>query len=341
MTNSGGFSEIDSLACSEEKVTSFCHWFNSRFSTDADCIDELYRHLLDAGIAHRCCTNPMWWKEPGQRIVQCHTCLSKTSITAGTLFHKIKRVRAWLALILMKQDGIIVNPFQFHKFFNVAYATAADMFKKLRLMFEQTMQLDSPSVPSSAFFSLIFRRSRKTLAEQHPTSELDDSCEFETAEATISLRSFVNDPNVMELSPTEQKVFDCLSSADKVHFDKLCNMTSLETGSLSAALVMLELYGLVHPIPGDHYVRSKPHLLRKEIENADVLPRINIAAKFIRSLFQGISRRYLQLYLAEFWFHANRKNLLPNFLFASCIKGPPLDHKAMLAYVSPQIVRLP
>lgn len=339
MTISRAGSKFDLPASNETRLASFCLWFNSKFRTTDECMDELCRRLLEAGIAWQCCSVRLLYRESGKRIVKCLSCHAETSLTAGTFFHRIKRIRAWLALLLLKEEGIIINPFQFHKHFDVASATAAEMFKKLRSIFEQTMDADCSLVDAFSFASLIFRRSRETPAGQHPISELAAYCKSEALPEDTQSDIPESSSVTLELSTTEQKVYECFSETERMHFDKLSKLTNLETGPLSAALVMLELSELIKPVFGDYYVRINPKSAHIMSGNENLLPQIQAASNFIRSVFQGISLRYLQHYLAEYWYHLNREKLKANFLFLLCATARAPSQR-VLSYASPNKVRL-
>lgn len=65
--------------------------------------------------------------------------------------------------------------------------------------------------------------------------------------------------NEINLSNLEQKILDCLTGEQK-HIDEICRELKITAAQVSAALVRMEIYGLVKNLGGGNYVNIKERL---------------------------------------------------------------------------------
>src|ERR1700678_1248555 len=90
-------------------------------------------------------------KDDGGRFVKCTECWKKTWLTAGTFFEYIKRPRAWLGAIWLREHGIFMSASQFHKLFGIALSSALNIFKKLGMVIENDMDEDVLAISARVF----------------------------------------------------------------------------------------------------------------------------------------------------------------------------------------------
>lgn len=64
--------------------------FESRFSTEEDCRDYLFRLRWPDGFRCPRCTKSKWWKV-SDTLLQCSACDHQTSVTAGTVFQDTRK----------------------------------------------------------------------------------------------------------------------------------------------------------------------------------------------------------------------------------------------------------
>lgn len=145
-----------------------------------------------------------------------------------------------------------------------------------------------------------------------------------------------------QLGSTERQVYESLSD-EAIQFDSLCQITGISVGVLSAALMMLELSGLAKSLPGDLYVRCGAD--RQTSSHEDSVPdwavkTVDIVITLIRKNFQGISRKYLQNYLAWHWCLTDRIRWRPGALLKECLGFRPIRYEDVLSYVSPPLVKV-
>jgi hypothetical protein len=136
----------------------------------------------------------------------------------------------------------------------------------------------------------------------------------------------------------EKDIFKALSR-EPVSFDAVIDMTKLSAAELASALVNLELADLVKCVPGQMYAQKRllwtdHQTLDKEEKEALFEPFFD----FIENTFQGISRKYLQLYLAAHFAIACRKRWDLGQLFSACMRNGRLHGRQRLAYVTPAVV---
>lgn len=99
-----------------------------------------------------------------------------------------------------------------------------------------------------------------------------------------------------------------------------CNELSTADGSLAVVEEYPDASALREPLP----VRS-----------------IGRAIAFIKENCHGVSRKYLQLYLAGFCYQFKNLARAPNALLNACLAHPPITYNDLLCYVTPVYVRFP
>ena len=65
------------------------------------------------------------------------------------------------------------------------------------------------------------------------------------------------------------------------------------------------------------------------------------AVAFIRTYFDGVSHKYLQLYLAAFWCHRDRESWSPASVLRACLSHPPISYLELLHYKVQDIRMMP
>jgi hypothetical protein len=292
-------------------------------------------------------------RRPHMRFAKCPRCKEQIWWTAGTFFERIRCPRAWLAAIWLRERGIPISVSRFHKFAEVAYSTAFNIWKKLSLICSEEM-VENANIYSSRLFSeIIYRRSSQTPKGKHPREEepetegarpeenVRDSNQSSESQDATEL------PEQLELTPVEHEVYSKLQ-AEPVHHEVLVASTRLSTGQLSAVITLLELKGLLKAVVGNRYLRlASPgdervaqHCRQPSRKTDDSPPCIGAFTAFIERNFQGISRKYLQLYLAEYWCYKDRIRWGPGSILQACLRSKGLSHADIRSYVTPPMVRL-
>lgn len=155
----------------------------------------------------------------------------------------------------------------------------------------------------------------------------------------------LNPGSAEECNNREKEVYELLS-AESVSFDILCARARMPASQMSAILTMLELAGVVMCLPGNRYVRLSPKQPDiAEFEKGGGVTDITMqpvaaAVDFVRLNFHGVSRKYLQNYLAAYWCRLARARWQCGSLFQACIRFGVITGKEILDYVSPALVKI-
>lgn len=129
-----------------------------------------------------------------------------------------------------------------------------------------------------------------------------------------------------------------------IHVERLYALTGLEVGLLSSTLTILEIEGLIECQAGGWFCRSLPHPSASSNDqpalSSSVAAAVSCAIAFVRSSFHGIARKYLELYLAEFWCYVDREAWASGKLLFACSQFRKLNRADILAVVSPAVVNI-
>ncbi len=294
-----------------------------------------------------------------QRFIQCRNCKRKIWLLAGTFFNRVRRFRPWLAAIWFIEAGVMITASEFARLLKVATSTALMIFKKLSMVIESRMEKKSEKIPSAHFSNTFYRRSRETPAGRHPREEETAA----VARVGVNPRArmqLVRDNRANELAVTEkerklvnsligkaEKLLLSLVSDNPISYDRLCKQANLPINEYSAALTNLELFDFVRRLSGDQFVLGdspyaspvKGSPSRKLIER-----RNRIASRFIdfvRANYRGISRKYLQNYVALFWAYVDKKTWAQDSLMSACICYREIRDDDVISYVTPLDVVAP
>jgi hypothetical protein len=232
---------------------------------------------------------------------------------------------------------------------------------------------DAPVVHSSLFIPAFSKRSRETPARERPVAEQDEMermaasaeppvhvpesqninsdstgmhLEFTArdvlvpnAQSTASSEVNGEDTHSPNTSYSQQEQAYKLLSDLPLHFDELFERAKIPVSTLSAFLTLLELEGKAARLDGDSYVRRIP---KPKINSPgeDLSVAIDAFLEFVRVNFRGISRKYLQGYLAAFWCYIDRSRWSSDTLWQKCLRSKPVNSMQTRAYVTPIWVKL-
>jgi hypothetical protein len=249
---------------------------------------------------------------------------------------------------------IIISSSRFHQLVGISQSSALNIFKKITTVVESHMQEASVKVPSAVFTFAICKRSRETPAKKHPFSEEEEMEKLSSAEASQNPASDHHTSKAqaakttdMKLDRNEQEIVDILST-EPIHVDLLCQRSKLPINKILAALTMLELAGMATRLAGDRYIRQHTTELAEQkvlephtaISNQQLTHIVNSTILFIRHKFHGISRKFLQNYLAAYWLEFSKTRWKSGSLLNSCWQFGPISPKQICAYISPLLVRV-
>ena len=343
-----------------QKVVLAWELFSTIYPTDVECFEEVLKGSYPDGIECSECRSKKLQPTANRRAFRCTECGEKKWMTRGTFFEGKKCLRAWLGAIWMKDRRVRFNPRDLEKCAEIAYSTANMICKALKLVISEEM--DEATLQSGAFLNLMTRRSKMTPRKKHPTAEQTEYEREETRKKShggqesrtakkngaAKAKRSTQEPKAQPqgsagldgLSDNEKKVFNNLSD-NAISIDTLCRKTGMKAVDISQTLTMLELNGLAREMPGGRFekieIPSEQNNGSAEMQTLSMLTaqnksKIARAIEFIEELYSGISRKYLQLYLADHWFFVDEKRWSEGSLLAACHKFRTVKYKEILEF---------
>jgi hypothetical protein len=77
--------------------------------------------------------------------------------------------------------------------------------------------------------------------------------------------------------------------------------------------------------------------VEEEVEEEELRKRL---FKYLFQSFDGVSRKYLQLYLASYWCFSDRAYWFAGQLFSACFRSSPVTYDELLLYASPRELKV-
>ncbi len=324
--------------------------FHKEISTDVEAIE----WLLKKGYGNDprcfyCSGTDMDVREAGQRSVKCKACRKETSLFANTMFANMKKPIAYVGVFWLRERNIGASANRYKDFANVVQSTADDIYKKLAFVLMHCMNAAEPTfVDTKEFISLYTRRSSQTNKEAHPSSEQTDLDEEERekeerekdeseTQKNESAQKSVDDlpPGSEGWSEEMKKVYKTLSHVP-LHTDSIIERAKLPIGTTFGSLTMLLLSKQIVDVGGDRYIavqRAQP-LSDHERNTIDQFD------SYAGHVYEGISRKNVQLYLADFWAFVCRSIWTAENLVKACFSFRHIDYREIRRYVSPKIVQM-
>lgn len=364
---------IDTYKSKKEEMRRRIEEIDSLFTGEGDHLLYLYGFIPGGLKCHTCHSVHLDMHE-GNRTATCLLCGKVSYLTAQTFFHGVRRALDWVRAIFLHEEGFSYSANMFSELTGMARSSVTEMHSKLWTVV--SVQMESCSAESSSsFLSAINKRSLQTPAAKHPMTEQDVFDKIESENMAESLDSFIRrkleeiyqnsdstdsistdsispdsiapdsiapDSNTYGASWLNEKSVYHLLSSEPRSFESIGSAVGLNVGELSLTLVHLELAGLAKSLPGNAYIQKRPvwtdtSITAKSSERSKKSP-FKQFFEFISQTFHGISRKYLQLYLAAFWCCTSRRRWEIGSLFRACFRSKRLTRRDRLAYVSPPVV---
>ncbi|MBX9671677.1 MAG: hypothetical protein K2X93_29075 [Candidatus Obscuribacterales bacterium] len=323
---------------------------------DGDAIQKLVNLHQRHGKLFRCrCGNTQLPKQLRVRITKCGVCRRNWRITAGTIFHRVRKLFPYVIAIHLKQSGISFVADELVSVTDVSYSTASLIIKKLSMVIFGEMNDEFQEFSSVSFLPVYSRRSRATPSYSHPraeegefwqegSGEIDDDDDgvdetHDDASEEVSEVSSV----AASLPADEAFVYDQISD-ERISFNTLLDRTNLKSDKLSLLLINLQLdFQLIDHLDGELYrrravIEEKPKPKQKVHEQ---LAAIESFKDYVKSIHQGISRKYAQLYAADCWCAMDQDRWDNDALFIACIRSEPKSRRDIVDFVSPVTIKLP
>ncbi|HEY9713997.1 MAG TPA: hypothetical protein V6C72_11035 [Chroococcales cyanobacterium] len=154
---------------------------------------------------------------------------------------------------------------------------------------------------------------------------------------------------VTESSKQEDFVYS-LMPLHETSFAELQGASNLSSGELTSLLTMLEINGRITTVSPWRYRRTeqeppKPGRalpVQTAIESGIDSDSSHVRgfSLFVKQNYHRISRKYLQIYLASYWFWIDREYWQIGSLFAACLRSRRISKDELMRYVSPRRVKM-
>jgi len=322
-----------------EKILAGWNLFKSLIPSEEVAANRIYEALKAKGKIICPCSCCDVKRESGIRFFICKNCKKKIYFTVDTCFENAGLLHPRLAAIFFAEHKIAISPFKFFQITGVALATARKILFEISLIVVDQFNGSMASALGNEFMEIIFRRSRETPARSHPFAEQIE-IEKQLAEA-MGETDTEKKENFEDRSSEEQQVLSHMTDAP-LSVDELSALTSIPAGQVGSIITFLELDKIIESRPGPRYVKVAKLAARQiiQINSASEEVLIKIIA-FIRYNHQGVSRRYLQLYIALCWLLNDRKFWSEGSLFDLYLGKPPWREHTLRHYVSPILLAVP
>lgn len=124
--------------------------FNRQFPSDDACLEHLKEQRFPGGIAfcEKCRREEKHHRIKGRPVYACDVCLNQISPMAGTIFeHSSTSLRLWYySMYLMASTRCGISAKQIQRETGVTYKTAWRMFRQIRTLLSEDVQLEGEAV---------------------------------------------------------------------------------------------------------------------------------------------------------------------------------------------------
>jgi transposase-like protein len=327
--------------------------FETRIPDDAAAMEFVLQTLLTSSALHCQCGTTVKKKLRSKRprTLICKNCKKEIWFTARTPFKRAERLKAWLGAIYLMGHGAIVTSNKLAELGGTAISTALNIVRTIGLVLENERQKEkadmSIEVPSKEFDSLFCRRSLLTLPKVHPSTEINDP-KANVEPDTNQKQTGAEADTVEQLSESELEILELISN-EPITADQICQRTTQSASAVASALVMLEIEGLIQSQPGGRFSRRSDNSNNKnnhdkkktrQTNMAAAMPLVGRAIDSTRSIRGGISRKYLQVYLAAIWCQLDRARWNEEKLLLAFLRAPEITYQDILNYESPAIASM-
>lgn len=290
--------------------------------------------------------------EEGGRCLKCLDCRSKTWITSSTFFKGIKKPLPYLAVIYFLESGIALNSVELSILSGVTQSTAWEIIKKISLVANACLSDKGERVPISHISRAIYKRSRKTPSDCSPAQEVNEETEAAASSTafSISMLESSSEPQLdrylfkSELAEHDRVIFEAIGQSP-LHSDDLCSKLNLGPAKILPSLTILELDGLIESVAGNRYIRKLVHPISEQPSRKSIsqyaCTLIEAIIDFGCSTYQGISKKYSQLYVALMWMTEEGEKRGWQAILEQCRKFTHFNKKSIARFVTGSNLVLP
>lgn len=316
------------------------HAFESEYPKKEDRIEAVYKFMFpDESFTCVHCGSSNICKKYGARTLECEDCKMDTWITAGSFFDRVRKITPWLAFIWIMEKGVVLNSSELSKLTGIAASSAQHILKKVAYVVTRKMEKQDMNVATSILFSeIICKRSKETPAREHPIAEV-----FELGKLNTGFEK--KEPQCGDQSDTKRVILNHLSD-QPLQLEDLREKVGCPISELISNLTVMQMDGSVTQLAGEKYIKGmfryldSAKSLEGRLKSFFGKAKLKTTKSFIKNIFQGISRKYLQFYLAVIWVCVENRDWSDGTVLKECLDYGEIEYKTIHSYVSPKFVRV-
>ncbi len=310
-----------------------------KYPTDKACLNVIWRRVRKCKRCQHCNSSKL--KLTNERFGFCGKCGKKFWLTSGTVFKHMRNPRPYLIAIELAERGISFNARLLSWLSDVVYSTALLIFKKVMGTVALSMPANCESVSSFEFDSVICKRSLETSARKHPVTEQEDrliptNSICDEVDGNLHAESipgsgaalgsggdeYAKTPSESTTSITPEEHIYALVLHEPRSIDALVSASGLDSASALAAISILELSNLVIVTAGNRVSVSLETLKKSATPPSPLVQdHIERTKKHIKRAFHGVSRKYIQIYVAAYWCLLDRNRWSEGEVFKQCCRS--------------------
>jgi transposase len=276
--------------------------FNRDFPTDDACLEQIKEDRFPGGMAkcEKCAVDRRHYRVSGRTAYACDHCGNHIYPLAGTIFEKTTTsLRLWFyAMFLMSSTRCGISAKQIQRETGVTYKTAWRMFRQIRTLMSEDLQLEGPTVEVDETYYGGVRKygtGRPLGGDKKKTPVLG----IVERKGRVMAKA-VSDVKAKTLLPV---VREHVLPASIVYTDELHSYNTLAKGKRY-----------------DHrriHHSSKVYVMG-DIHTNTVEGFWSLIKRGIGGVYHAVSQKYLQTYLDEYTFRYNRRDQ-GNLIFKSVL----------------------
>jgi transposase len=273
--------------------------FNHEFPNDDACLEHIKNERFPGGVANceTCGADRKHHRVTGRTAYACDHCGHHLYPLAGTIFEKTTTsLRLWFyAMYLMGSTRCGISAKQIQRETGVTYKTAWRMFRQIRTLLSEDLQLEGPAVEADETYFGGHKRGRQG-------SRMDKT---------------------PILGIVERKGRVVAKAVDNVK--AVTVVGNIHKHVLPASTVYTDEYAVYNTVPGERqYIHKRIHhasgvYVMGDIHTNTVEGFWSLIKRGIGGVYHAVSQKYLQTYLDEYAFRYNRRDQ-GNLLFKSILE---------------------
>ena len=283
--------------------------FNRQFPTDDSCLEYMKEQRFPSGVARceKCEADRKHHRVTGRTAYACDHCGNHIYPLAGTIFEKsTTSLRLWFyAMYLMASTRCGISAKQIQRETNVTYKTAWRMFKQIRTLLSEDLQLEGPTVEVDETYHGGVRKygvGRPMAGDKKKTPIVGIVERKGRAVAKVT-------PDVKSATLLKM-VREHVLSESMIYSDELRAYDGIKTLRKDGKPMGYEHRRIHHS--------SKVYVMG-DIHTNSVEGFWSLIKRGIGGVYHSVSQKYLQTYLDEYSFRYNRRDQ-GNLIFKSILE---------------------